>query len=92
LKIIALKWSSTSDAFTTSNTFTILFIYLVVVVGPVEMWKTDFTVAGKRFVFHTPCGNRCGKISPNCGKGFCEEVFHISTGRLKMVPVEMWKT
>ncbi|MCA1850135.1 MAG: hypothetical protein LC672_03515, partial [Acidobacteria bacterium] len=46
LKIIALKWSSTSDAFTTSNTFTILFIYLVVVVGPVEMWKTDFTVAG----------------------------------------------
>jgi hypothetical protein len=39
-----------------------LYIYLVVVVGPVEMWKSRFIVVTKGIVFHSPCEKDCGKL------------------------------
>jgi hypothetical protein len=40
-----------------------LYLYIVVVVGPVEMWKSAFTDVTKGFVFHSPCGKSCGNKS-----------------------------
>jgi hypothetical protein len=56
------------------------------------MWKSGFTVEGKRVVFHNPCGNRCGNLRHFVEKNFERRVFHISTGPLSDPPVEMWKT
>jgi hypothetical protein len=69
-----------------------LFIYTVVVVGPVEMWKTHFIVDSKGIVFHSPCGKRCGNLRPLVEKLELSKVFHISTGANIAMPVEMWKT
>jgi hypothetical protein len=44
------------------------------------MWKSHFTVATKRIVFHTPCGNRCGKLRSSVEIKTGRQVFHISTG------------
>src|SRR5437764_15072104 len=65
--------------FTTLTNLINLFIYIVVVVGPVEMWKSHFIVESKRIVFHSPCGNRCGKLFRSVEKVFAQKVFHIST-------------
>jgi hypothetical protein len=56
------------------------------------MWKTDLSVAANRIVFHKGCGNHCGKLCLCVEKELEEKVFHISTGHLSSVPVEMWKT
>jgi hypothetical protein len=59
---------------------------------PVEMWKSDLSVAVNRIVFHNGCGNYCGKLSLCVEKELEEKVYHISTGHLLNMPVEMWKT
>jgi hypothetical protein len=69
-----------------------MYIYIVVVVGPVEMWKSHFIVDSKGIVFHRGCGNRCGKPSAPVEKFSILKVFHISTGTIIAMPVEMWKT
>jgi hypothetical protein len=69
-----------------------MYIYIVVVVGPVEMWKSHFIVDTKGIVFHRGCGNRCGKPSVPVEKFSVLKVFHISTGHFIAMPVEMWKT
>jgi hypothetical protein len=56
------------------------------------MWKSGFTVDTKGIVFHTPCGNRCGKLPSFVEKNSERRVFHISTGPFRDLPVEMWKT
>jgi hypothetical protein len=56
------------------------------------MWKTDLSVVGNRIVFHNGCGKHCGKLHLCVEKRLEEKVFHISTGYLSSVPVEMWKT
>jgi hypothetical protein len=78
--------------FTTLTNLINLFIYIVVVVGAVEMWKSHFTVESKRIVFHNPCGNRCGKLFHSVEKAISQKVFHISTAPTFPIPVEMWKT
>jgi hypothetical protein len=69
-----------------------MYIYIVVVVGPVEMWKSHLTVESKRIVFHNPCGNHCGKLFHSVEKISSHKVFHISTAPDQHYPVEMWKT
>jgi hypothetical protein len=39
-----------------------MYLYIVIVVVPVEMWKTDLNVDINRLVFHRGCGKRCGKL------------------------------
>jgi hypothetical protein len=56
------------------------------------MWKTDLSVVTIRIVFHRGCGKYCGKLYLCVEKEPEEKVFHISTGYLSSVPVEMWKT
>lgn len=56
------------------------------------MWKSRFTVVTKGIVFHNPCGNSCGKLSPAVENFPFYKVFHISTGHFVAYPVEMWKT
>jgi hypothetical protein len=56
------------------------------------MWKSHFIVLAKGIVFHSPCGNRCGKLSPTVEICSFGKVFHISTGHFITGPVEMWKT
>jgi hypothetical protein len=56
------------------------------------MWKTHFTVDVKRLIFHSPCGNNCGKPGLSVEKSADEKVFHISTAPISDYPVEMWKT
>jgi hypothetical protein len=56
------------------------------------MWKNRLIVVNNRIVFHRVCGKRCGKLQVNVEKKYEERVFHISTGHLFTVPVEMWKT
>jgi hypothetical protein len=65
--------------FTTLTNLINIYIYIVVVVGPVEMWKSHFTVESKRIVFHSPCGNHCGKLFHSVEKAISQKVFHIST-------------
>jgi hypothetical protein len=69
-----------------------LYISLVVVVVPVEMWKTDLTILSERVIFHRGCGNDCGNYLWFVEKGSVHKVFHISTGMYLGPPVEMWKT
>jgi hypothetical protein len=38
-----------------------MYLYIVIVVVPVEMWKTDLNDDTNRLVFHRGCGKRCGK-------------------------------
>lgn len=56
------------------------------------MWKTHFIVDSKGIVFHSPCGNRCGKLRPSVENSTPDKVFHISTGSFFPHPVEMWKS
>jgi hypothetical protein len=56
------------------------------------MWKSAFNDVTKRFIIHSPCGNRCGNNCPAVDYCMKPEVFHISTGPNSMCPVEMWKT
>jgi hypothetical protein len=56
------------------------------------MWKSHLTVDDKRFIIHSPCGNRCGKLSSSVELIIFLRVFHISTGGILDHPVEMWKT
>jgi hypothetical protein len=56
------------------------------------MWKSGLTVVYIRIVFHSRCGKRCGKVCFCVEKELEEKVFHISTGHLSSLPVEMWKT
>jgi hypothetical protein len=39
------------------------------------MWKSHVTVVSKRFNFHNPCGNCCGKIFLCCGRNDCQKSF-----------------
>jgi hypothetical protein len=72
--------------------FKTLYLYIVVVVGAVEMWKSHFTVESKGIVFHRGCGNRCGNLSRSVEINAPGKVFHISTAPFSTLPVEMWKT
>jgi hypothetical protein len=56
------------------------------------MWKTHFIVVAKGIVFHSPCGNGCGKLFSTVEISAFVKVFHISTAPLIIGPVEMWKT
>jgi hypothetical protein len=56
------------------------------------MWKSDLNVVVNRIVFHNGCGKCCGKLYLCVEKELEEKVFHISTGHLSSLPVEMWKT
>jgi hypothetical protein len=56
------------------------------------MWKTHLTVVIKEFVFHSPCGKRCGNLRLSVEKKLQQKVFQISTGAIITSPVEMWKT
>ncbi len=44
------------------------------------MWKSHFIVVTKGIVFHSPCGNSCGKNSLPVEIIASHKVFHISTG------------
>ena len=56
------------------------------------MWKSHFTVETKGIVFHKGCENLCGNPDYSVGIFSVQKVFHISTGHLYHMPVEMWKT
>jgi hypothetical protein len=56
------------------------------------MWKSDLNVVANGIVFHNGCGKCCGKLSLCVEKNREKKVFHISTGHLFTIPVEMWKT
>ncbi len=56
------------------------------------MWKTHFIIDSKDFVFHSPCGKRCGKLSPPVDKKSFPQRFEFSTAPDVTEPVEMWKT
>ena len=56
------------------------------------MWKTGLIVVTNEIVFHNGCGKYCGKLYLCVEKEPVEKVFHISTGHLSSLPVEMWKT
>ena len=56
------------------------------------MWKSDLNVVSVGIVFHNGCGKRCGNLRLCVEKKHEAKVFHISTGEVKKVPVEMWKT
>jgi hypothetical protein len=56
------------------------------------MWKSHFIVVTKGIVFHRGCGKRCGKLWRTVEKVDFTKVFHISTGSIVAMPVEMWKT
>jgi hypothetical protein len=56
------------------------------------MWKSGLSVVSSGIVFHNGCGKRCGNLRVNVEKKCKGRVFHISTGHLFALPVEMWKT
>jgi hypothetical protein len=56
------------------------------------MWKKGLNVVDRRIVFHNYCGKHCGNPRIYVEKNVTEMVFHISTGQLFNLPVEMWKT
>jgi hypothetical protein len=56
------------------------------------MWKSELSVVSNRIVFHSGCGKCCGNLWLNVEKKYEERVFHISTGTIFTLPVEMWKT
>jgi hypothetical protein len=56
------------------------------------MWKTHSNVDDKGIIFHRGCENQCGKLSRLVDITTFDKDFHISTGCLFLVPVEMWKS
>jgi hypothetical protein len=56
------------------------------------MWKSHLTVVVIKIVFHNGCGKCCGNLWLYVEKAPKGKVFHISTGHLLSLPVEMWKT
>jgi hypothetical protein len=65
-----------------------LYLYIVVVVGTVEMWKSHFNVDTKGNGIHSPCGNCCGNLLRTVEISDADKDFHISTGAFSP---NLWK-
>jgi hypothetical protein len=81
-----------SYAFNTSNTLKFIIFKLVVLVGPVEKWKSHFIVAVVKLRRPQAMWKKLWKTQNLWKKMSKEYLFQISTSRTFQQPVEKWKT